>query len=349
MRNTHQRTAWFLGAAALVLTAGCSASGSGTDTDDGHNATGPLAEFMPHSPATTGLGGHGFRLTDEPPEHSDHEILHQRRIEELVAECMRDAGFEYVPESLENDDTGLPAFDEAYALEPGEFAEQYGYGLTTITFTGAANEPEQDGPNDDIRDALSESARKAYDAALWGEQNEDSGIRDSTGCYDQAHAKAGDDGPTLDEISVEFDPLFEDVDALFDRVRRDPRVSAAVGDWQECMADHGFPGFDELDQPYWSVHQQASEVSVPEDELPATAGEDGGVIIEGDARFVIDPQDLARLKEYETELATADFRCRDEHEHTYRDVALELEEEFVDAHRSELERYREIVAGQGDV
>jgi hypothetical protein len=346
MSNAYQRTALSICATALVLAAGCSASG--TVHDRSSDAASPLAEYMKHTPATAGLGGHGFRLTDEPPEQSAEELRQHRHMEELTAECMRDAGFEYVPAPVEHDYAGPDAFDEAYSLEPADFAEQYGYGLTTIDFTWA-NAPEDDDPNEDIRDALGEAARDAYDDALWGERDEDSGLRDRSGCHDQAYAEAVDaHEPNLDDVSREFDPLFDDVDALFDRVHRDLRVAALVGEWQECMADHGFSGFEELDQPYWSIHARASEVSVPEHEAPATTGDDAGVIVEGDSRFVIAPEELKQLQDYETELAAADFGCREQHESDYRTVALELEEEFVDAHRDELERYRGFLHGHGD-
>ncbi|WP_166346652.1 hypothetical protein [Phytoactinopolyspora limicola] len=347
MRSTYQRTALSLAAAALAV-AGC--SNNETDDDGERAASGPLAEFMNRTPATAGLSGRGSGITDNHPEPSAEEIRQQHHMEELVADCMRDAGFEYVPRPVKDDEDSGPAqFDEAYALEPADFAEQYGYGITTIFYNQANNLPEGDDPNADIRDALSEAARDAYDDALWGRRDEESGDRDNSGCYDQAHAETVDtDEPNLDDVSQEFDPLFDDVEALFERVRNDPRVTALVGEWQECMADQGFAGLEELDDPYMLIEDKTFEASVPEDEAPATMGDDGGVIVEGDSRSIIAPEKLKELRKHEIELATADFGCREQHEDDYRTVALELEEEFVDAHRDELERYRDFLHGSGD-
>ncbi|NDL58026.1 hypothetical protein [Phytoactinopolyspora mesophila] len=346
MTNNYQRTALSFCAATFLLMTGCSKTDTADGPDADHDTSGPLAEFMSHTPVTSGFGRHGFRADDDVPEHSEEEFRQHRHVEESVAECMRDAGFEYVPTTLENDDTGPNEFDEAYSLEPAEFAEQFGYGLTTIIFTSTANEPREPDPNEEIQENLGGAAREAHDDALWGKQDEDSGLRENSGCYDQAYADMVDDQPNLDEISSEFDALFNDVDALFDRVDRDPRVSAMVDEWRECMAGQGFSGFEELDQPYWSIQDRASEVSVPEAEAASTSG-DVGVIVEGDTRFVIAPQVLAELQKHEIELATADLQCRAQHEAAYHEVAMELEEEFVDAQRAELERYREFLHGSG--
>ena len=106
----------------------------------------------------------------------------RREAERLTATCMREQGFEYTPQDVDNgsffggigDD--LPYFSD-------EWVEKYGFGITTQSFPqsqvgdlvgynderGILNGSEipQD-PNQEYLETLSEGEREAYEAALWG-------------------------------------------------------------------------------------------------------------------------------------------------------------------------------------
>lgn len=324
---------------AGIALVGCSAGSNGPDDDAGSandEASSPLAEYLGQSPFA---GGFGQQVGDDW-EPSEQDRLNHRRYEEAVADCMQEAGFEYVPRTM--DLSGTPAtYDEAYSLEPAEFAAQYGYGITTLMFTAENNQVTD--PNEQIRSALSPSARQAYEATLWGEGDVDGDPAAAPSCSNRAYAEAYDDGDigvTVDQIMTELSALFDDLDALHERVSRDPRVVDAVESWRRCMADGGYPELDHPDDAAADIVVRAYDAMVPADE-GEVAG-DAGVVVEGDARFVIDPREFAELQREEIALAGVDYACREAHyTATLVEVAGQLEREFVQAHRNDLERYRD--------
>ena len=90
--------------------------------------------------------------------------LKQAAAENLIRDCMKTQGFDYVPQD--------PAAQEAallggQALSKEDFEKQYGYGITTLY--EQRRKLAVAGPNKAYRDALSEADRKAYDKALHGD------------------------------------------------------------------------------------------------------------------------------------------------------------------------------------
>ncbi|TKV58742.1 hypothetical protein FDO65_14600 [Nakamurella flava] len=108
-----------------------------------------------------------------------------------------------------------------------------------------------------------------------------------------------------------------------------PEVVAARGRWSHCLAESGHPGMTTESDPPTSVEQALTA---------ARSTDDGGQ----DAR-------LAAVQASEIALAVADHDCRVSSGLTAaRDAAQRaMEQEYVDAHRAELEQLRAAINGGG--
>ncbi|AYY11416.1 hypothetical protein EF847_00445 [Actinobacteria bacterium YIM 96077] len=345
-----------MGAVALVLTA-CSDDSDDTAASSSSDEQSPLEEYM-GGMYSSGFGNRAVSsVGSEDREMSEEERQNFQRFEELVAECMQEEGFEYVPRSADDLESANSEFEEAFALEPEEFAEEYGYGFTTLM---AGNEEEPADPNEEIREDMSETEREAYDRALWGDMTgteeavSEEGAEQTAppeppapedrGCQGQASAEVYEQSEGESVDMRDFDGLMSDVSALQERIRSDPRLEDAVSEWQHCMADGGYPDFEHPDDAEQSVLQRMNELYTASQE-----GEDGGSSGMMTNPFdELDQEELAEIQEYEVDVATVDYACQQEHYlETYREVAFEMEEEFVEQHKEELEQFRDEVVQRG--
>lgn len=363
-----------LGTVAVAAAVAAACSGQDGDPVGSAEEGSPLAEYVGSTAGYSGVGfGTPFGQGTEVPWSSDEQREQQRRFEEAVAECMAEEGFEYVP-ALGDDQ--LRAYEEAAALPTEEFVKQHGYGFT-FGYLDSGGESTRD-PNQEIREALSPGARDAYDAAMWGDAVEviDAGgttvlrqvpsdeaprsAEDARGCQQQARKDVyGSETPTVGEIP--FRTLLDDIFQLYQRVEDDPEVAEAARAWSECMADAGYPGFEAVADARRSVLERLSDLvlgpAAPPggdgDENPADAGGGAagaaGGVAGGDGAATVDSEKLEQLHEQEVAQAAVDYACQQEHYlDVYREVAHELEAEFVEQHRDELERYRAFLRGEGD-
>lgn len=335
-----------LAAVALTaLVAGCGgtpADPSAGDSSDQQKS--PLAEYMGESFA--GGSGMAIRISSAGGGGSTEEQLaQQRKMEDLTAACMRDAGFSYVPVPPEGD--AKSTFDEAYKLPPDKFAEQYGYGISTLMLGKA--DADADDPNTAIRNKLSAQAKKAYDKALngkdggpvviegGGEGKARSGKAGDMGCRGKAaeqvfgKPKGGDPGQEMRK----FDSLFKDLEALRKRIDADQRVTDAAKAWSDCMADARYPGLKKPDEAQQKVLQRMNALQgiSPQGSPGATRPMDPKDI---------DPAQLAALKKYELAIAKVDYDCKQKgYTKAYTDVQFALEREFVETHKTMLEQFRD--------
>src|SRR5690606_12082556 len=96
-----------------------------------------------------------------------------------------------------------------------------------------------------------------------------------------------------------------------------------------CMADAGFPGYTDLNSPQTDVAERARAVM-------GTAFDPS----------LADPDELAELQRFEIAIATADNACRAGYGEIYQQVRYDIEVQFVEQHRTELEQYRDALAAQ---
>ncbi|QSB13070.1 hypothetical protein JQS43_15595 [Natronosporangium hydrolyticum] len=307
--RTHWRRALRRGAAAIaapaLLLTGCTASATMVAKPVA-NAS-PLAEFLGTPPRD--------QLT--LPQLDQAERDRQDLVTELVAECMLDAGFEYVAVPIsERIGSELLA---AYELPPREFAHRYGYGATTIDV-----EPYQD-PNTELRDQLLPAEQTEYDEALWGDPAA------GGGCYLRSSGQVYGDPADREAGWTEFADLTGEMNQLYQEIDTDPRLATAHAQWAECMADAGHPDLTEPRDARQSVFDR-----LPGGVPPADPTLDPGPVDSPD------PDRRAEVREYELALAPVDYECQRRHVlGVRRAVTLELEQSFIDRHQAELTRYRD--------
>jgi len=266
----------------------------------------PLEEFLGLDPPRGQAG---------PPQLTEPERQQQYAVEELVAECMAGHGFEYRPVPPEQRLAGT--FAGAYALEPAEFAQRYGYGVTTLR-GAAGGEPPAD-PNQEIRDRLGPERLRDYERAMWGAGTD-------PGCQQRAGTAVYGDQTGRDAGFARFQELLDQIGELYRQIEADPRLAQASADWSACMAGAGYPGFADPADARQSVFDRLGQVQRAGQPSP-------------------DPAELAGIGDYERALAPVDLACREEHVDRPRwQVTVERESEFIAAHRAELEAYRDWLA-----
>jgi len=143
--------------------------------------------------------------------HQDVGEAANALLELKVAECMRAQGFDYQIPAPRDD---VPAWGTL------EFAQTYGYGITTWADLPQAEASQP--PSDE-----------AYQAALWGEADPDETATTPWvpgGCRGQALTQTG----LLDSTIV------QDLDDLARQAVDDERVVTAQASWATCMADAGY-------------------------------------------------------------------------------------------------------------
>jgi hypothetical protein len=339
--SRHHPTALACVLAIPALLAGCGnspgaapASGNGPGEDE----KSPLTEYMGRD--ITGSGGKVV-VAQGGGGSSEEQLDQQRKVEELTATCMRAEGFQYVPVPPEANPKSK--FEEVFKLPPDKFAEQYGYGISTLDL--AAPEEDDDNPNKRIRNALSAKAKAAYDKALNGEMREVEAGRGGVikqpdpknlGCRGKAAEQVfGKGRPSKPGNDLrKFDGLFKDIEALRKRIESDPRVTEAARAWSDCMADANHTGLKKPDEAKNKVQQRMESLM---------GGQTGpGAVNRKIEPKNLDPVKLAELKKFELDIAKDDYDCQQAHyKKPFRDVQFQLEREFVETHKAILEQYRD--------
>jgi hypothetical protein len=342
---------------AVMVLAGCGNSNDpGTATGDQESDKSPLAEYMGEGFVSSAGGGMRMAIRagrgGEAP--SEEELAKQRKVEDATAACMKAAGFEYVPVPPESQPRSK--FNDAFNLPPDKFAEQYGYGISTIDWSKAG--ADDSNPNTKIRSALSPNAQKAYDKALngpnangagaiaiapkEGEGPKNSGKMD-LGCRGKAVQEVYGKGQDREAEFKKYDSLFKDIQALAKRIEDDQRVVDATTAWADCLAEAGQAGYKKIDEPRTKVSQKLAELS---------GNQQGGTnrgkpVIGAPSLDKVDAAKLAELRKFEIDLAVADQKCRAKvYDEPYKTVQYEQELEFVEQHKAELEAYRDGMASR---
>jgi hypothetical protein len=168
------------------------------------------------------------------------------KVEALIAECMRQEGFEYVAADYTTVRRGMMADKSLPGMTEEEFIEEHGFGLSTL-YTGGAPQlvngysPARVGLGDrnvDIFKGLSPADQVAYNRALLGE-NTDATF--AVGLEQENFSRCG--GCTLKAIKQVFTPeqlkatYYNPLDAL---INNDPRMKAALRQYAEKMRKAGF-------------------------------------------------------------------------------------------------------------
>lgn len=351
-----------LGAAVLAVVAslaGCDSGGDGISPSASAGDVSPLQQYLGGMSTSTDAGNGADPVKD-------------RRVQELVVSCMKQAGFTYRPV----DAAKPPAVQRVVQGDRG-WTEKYGYGISTTDQVQAA--PEDD-PNKDITDKMSPAELTAYQEALYGTDGATltvgggsggvvvappaagaqpdgassapgSGAPTSSapakpGCYRAAREQVYGKAPQVD--LSEFESLFKALSKLDQRIDADPRVAPLVTAWSGCMAGAGYPGLKAVNDAQDGIFRKWAELNGWKYEKT----DDGGTMIGavssgtggGDAS-ALDQAKVAALRKEEIATALADLDCRKDYQKTHDQVRVELETQFVAQHKAELERYRDAING----
>lgn len=287
MRRSSALPALAASVVALAL-AGCTGGTSSASAEDG----GPMTAFYEK------LGG---SFEDEDYERQ------QREMEEIIAECMAEQGFEYTP----NEPTSFEEPDDLPEWDSKEYAEQYGYGATTSD--EIYGDEEYVDPNADYLASMSESEQNAFYEALYGVQPEVDPEADpeaeieynweDNGCSGKASHEVYEQEGSIWE-DPEFTALSDEMSTEWEAVLDEPKVSAAQEKWVECIAEAGFD-FSSPDEPQQEIYDELNalwEAAAPDPEAAETDPE---------ASYEPDPAEMAKLKEKELKLAAADYACKE--------------------------------------
>jgi hypothetical protein len=194
--------------------------------------------------------------------------LKQTTAENLIRDCMKTQGFDYVPQD--------PAAQQAalvgnQGMSKEDFEKQYGYGITTLY--EQRRQQAVAGPNKAIRDSLGQADRKAYDKALHGDDPTatfvdalDTGDYSRLGgCVKTATEQVFGGADVLQSLSAKLDELDQ-------KERADARMVKAVKDWSACMREKGFDGLAEQEDVDAVLKKKLEEIVGPAGEGSSTDG-----------------------------------------------------------------------------
>jgi hypothetical protein len=204
--------------------------------------------------------------------------------EELTAECMRQAGFDYQPRPYQGAPPAGPLFDLNLTLDQ---ARSGGFGIVDGLINATAPAPQV------TPSAESDpQAQDAWQAAMFG-----SGA--TQGCRASAEAEArgrlGDDVASVETQLV----------SIGQRIEADPRTTQLWQRWAQCMAGQGITATDPR-QLAKSLSQEATAALVI---APDTAGGDDSHGAASPTAAQHDPQLVAQLRTKEIAAATATVTC----------------------------------------
>jgi hypothetical protein len=320
-----------------LITGACATTAAEPDTDIAETtpaSQGPLTDFL------NSLGG-GAELSQEEQARRFDE--RNRRQQELIAQCMTDAGFEYIP----NLGAATISFSDPNLWRPDDrdWVAQWGYGTVNDPWRHAESaetvpeEPLYTDPNADLLAEMSEAEATAWQQALWGApaQDDPDGDLVDTGCWAWASAETDDDAALHTVVmSDEFAPLIEALQ-LFSEYQW-TETTEADRDWVNCMADAGHTGFERRYDARNSIQAEQNEFW---NNFDWEAWDDGVGGMPNPSDF----PELVALGEREIELALVDLDCRVAVDLQARNQAHQIaaETRFFSDHHAELEALRDAI------
>lgn len=307
--------------------------------------------------------GHGS-VEDEPETRSPIQIFfdqtpyndeRHRETEELIFVCMKRQGFDYVITEFDagtSDPAGL--LDPSLAFGSVEFAERYGFAISTTVFSETTVGPDllgydastrrQRPKTSDSVQVLDEAGQEAYGRALFGKPV--SGGEDFVqgGCLGEAQRALQEEDPYY-EFAEEFADSIND---LYASISQDPRLTELEDQAAVCLASAGIDPLAIQDELTVAVRTMVSAhlfdaVQLSSEELSELDVDEFWDATSTAAEHPLFEQlrgELADLQAKEIEAATIAATCADAKvlEQTYIVVSKEYEEKFL-AENAERMRY----------
>lgn len=231
---------------------------------------------------------------------------HIEKTQALIAKCMADAGFEYVPVDVQT----VEAAQARVRRDPGDtrvgYKEKWGLGVTT-----RFDHPVRDiglGPNLKIWKGLPERDQEAYSHTLWG----DDPSADFVWTFDEEDFSPTG-GCTRKAVAQVFTPAqlkgtyVNPKDVLVDS---DPRIIEALHNWSMCMRARGYDYKRDQDEIIDEYGERLDQLVGDSDPTKLTG-----------ARL----DALHRLQQQEIKVSLADVHCEIKYaDDVYREVEIEV-------------------------
>ncbi|WP_146819136.1 hypothetical protein [Actinotalea fermentans] len=322
MRRVRARTGAVRTAVVAILVGATAACGAGGDGDPSPEPTGALDAYLDEI----------FASTDAETWVAQHDA-----VEEYLAACMAEEGFEYRPTEAPPMYTRPDPLTPEYAAEfgYGDSTEAYGPDVPPMRFSTDLGDPAAEF-NQSYAYGLAPEGFEQYMTAMHGREplpGED--FRDippeEAGCRSRAYEEVSPES----RLPAQFRPLEDAIREEIWWVDEDPRVVATHPAWADCMADAGYPGLVDVMDAAALANDRANASSltlaVPYAELKSMF-----------------PEELAEVQAYEVAVATADAACREEAGwyDVRADVLLEAQASILERYRPELDAWLEWVREQ---
>ena len=221
--HTKRRSVSLVALGALLVVAGCGGDAASRDKPGQESKLPGIKEFG---------------LTEV------EYVEHVERTQQLIAECMRDAGFEYVPVDVRT----VAEAQATVRMDPGytrrSYKEKWGLGVTT-----RFDDPVRDiglGPNLEIWQSLPPADQEAYAHTLWGDEPKS----DFVFTFDEEDfsSTGGCTREAVSQVFTEAQLKGTYVNPKDVLVENDPRVIEAQDNWTECMREAGYEYEDDQDE-----------------------------------------------------------------------------------------------------
>lgn len=271
----------------------------------------------------------GFRDLD------DHmfagEDPDEARIEQLVAACMAEAGFEYEAELPD----AFPGQDGSLTLD--EYRELHGWGIMSSWEHTLTAPPTDLDPNEELLAQMDEATRVAWELALYGPPDSWYDDDQREGCRQEAEYQTEFVNTARWRTAAwsELQPLLTDMN---DAMRADPSLIGAEQDWSRCMAESGYR-FSDVDEAIISIDERLFDAwenaTPPPGEAPPEQRWDP-------QPWFVRTDPWQELVQHELHMAAASAACshdqlRRELESEYRERFLEENQDLILQLQTELE------------
>ena len=287
-RRTGRRTTALAAVAVLLAVCGCQ-SNAGSDAAQGKGKPLPGIKEM-------GLTEVQF-------------VQHIEKTQALIAKCMTDAGFEYVPVDVKT----IEAAQARVRTDPGltrrSFKEKWGLAVTT-----RFDNPVRDtglGPNLKIWKSLPEADGEAYAHTLWGDDPTDP-LADFVFSFDEEDFSSTG-GCTRQAVAQVFTPAqlkgsyVNPKDVL---VESDPRIIEAEDKWTKCMRAAGYDYEDDQDEIIEEYEKRLEDL----------VGDDDPTKLTGPRLAA-----LHKLQQQEIKVSLVDLDCQLKYtDDVFREVEIEI-------------------------
>jgi hypothetical protein len=266
-----------LSAGILILAIGLMACGSGSSSSEETTTAADSGR----------IGSEEFGLTMEALTANIEQV------EGLVGDCMREAGFEYVPVDFVTVRRAMLADKTAPGLTDDEYREQYGYGIST-QFDKPAVDLGLGEQNTRILAGLSSTDQVAYLRTLYGE-NDKATFAVSLEAEDFSET-GGCTRAAVEQVFSEEELTGSYVNPGDVVIAQDPRIVSATEAWADCVGEEGFD-YNNPDEIEEDIQERFDAITEGQDPQTLT-----GSALEA----------LTELQGEERAVAQIDFDCAEE-------------------------------------